>query len=355
MTNSQRWFLLIAALLTFALLYLLEPILFPFLAALLLAYLWDPVVDKLEARGMSRTLGVSLIFCIFALLTTLLLVWLLPLLGQQIDMLGKRLPIWIDRITQDFIPHAYAYFGLEPPDVDWSKVKASIQKNWQSGGAMATNVLSQLSQSGLALLAWLANVVLIPVVLFYLLRDWDLMVERIHNLLPVNVKSRVSHFARECDEVLGAFIKGQLLVMLSLGIIYATGLSLVGLDLALLIGLLAGIANIVPYMGFIVGILVATVAAFMQFHDFFHLFLVAVVFGFGQALEVTVLTPWLVGDKIGLHPVAVIFAVMAGGQLFGFTGVLLALPVAAVLMVLLRHIHASYKDSRLYDSSNKQD
>lgn len=354
MTNSQRWFLLIAALVSCALLYLLEPILFPFLAALLLAYLWDPVVDKLEARGMSRTLGVSLIFCIFALVTALLLLWLLPMLGQQVDMLGKRLPIWIDRVTQDFIPQVYAYVGMEPPNVDWSKVKESIQENWKSGGGMATNVLSQLSQSGLALLAWLANVVLIPVVLFYLLRDWDLMVARIHNLLPVNIKPQVSHFARESDEVLGAFIKGQLLVMLSLGIIYATGLSLVGLDLALLIGLLAGLANIVPYMGFIVGILIATVAAFMQFHDFYHLFLVAVVFGVGQALEGMVLTPWLVGDKIGMHPVAVIFAVMAGGQLFGFTGVLLALPVAAVLMVLLRHIYDSYKDSRFYDGTPKE-
>ncbi|MNZ36121.1 hypothetical protein D3C78_535340 [compost metagenome] len=190
---------------------------------------------------------------------------------------------------------------------------------------------------------------LIPVVSFYLLRDWDLMMAKIRGLLPRQREERLVALAGECHEVLGAFVRGQLLVMLALGVIYASGLMLVGLELGLLIGLLAGLAAIVPYMGFIIGIGAAMVAGLFQFGgDPYPLLAIAAVFMVGQALEGMVLTPLLVGDRIGLHPVAVIFAILAGGELFGFTGVLLALPVAAVIMVLLRHVHDLYKESGMY-------
>jgi predicted PurR-regulated permease PerM len=201
----------------------------------------------------------------------------------------------------------------------------------------------------LALLAWLVNLLLIPVVSFYLLRDWDLMVARLRGLLPRNHEGLVVKLARECHEVLGAFLRGQLLVMLALGVMYAVGLMLIGLELGLLIGVLAGLASIVPYLGVVVGIGAALTAGLFQFGgDFYPLLAIAAVFCVGQMLEGMLLTPWLVGDRIGLHPVAVIFAIMAGGQLFGFTGVLLALPVAAVIMVLVRHAHDLYKLSDLY-------
>jgi predicted PurR-regulated permease PerM len=221
--------------------------------------------------------------------------------------------------------------------------------HWQQTGSLVKGLFSSVGQSGLAVAAWVANLVLIPVVMFYLLRDWDVMMDKIGFLLPRNVEKKVTLWAQECDEVLGAFIKGQLLVMLALGVIYSLGLWSVGLDLALLVGMLAGLASIVPYMGFIVGIVAAGVAAMLQFNDLTMLAWVGVVFAIGQALEGMVLTPLLVGDRIGLHPVAVIFAIMAGGQLFGFVGILIALPVAAVIMVLLRHLHQGYKSSKLYD------
>jgi predicted PurR-regulated permease PerM len=180
------------------------------------------------------------------------------------------------------------------------------------------------------------------------MRDWDLLIRRLHDLLPRRYEATTARLARECDAVLAQFMRGQLLVMLALAAISTTGLLIVGLNLAFLIGRLAGLVSFVPYLGFIVGILAAGIAAAVQFHDAAHLIYVAIVFGVGQALEGMVLSPWLVGDRIGLHPVAVIFAVMAGGQLFGFLGVLLALPAAAVMVVLLRHAHGRYLESTVY-------
>ena len=215
-------------------------------------------------------------------------------------------------------------------------------------GGIAAGIMKSVTQSGLVFLAWLANLVLIPVVTFYLLREWDVLVARVGELLPRRVEPTIAMLARDCDEVLGAFFRGQLSVMLALGIIYSAGLWLVGLDLALLIGLVAGLLSFVPYLGFALGLLMAVIATVAQYHDLFHLVPIVLVFGVGQMLEGMVLTPYLVGDRIGLHPVAVIFAVMIGGQLFGFFGVLLALPVAAVVMVLLRYAHRQYRDSELY-------
>jgi len=203
------------------------------------------------------------------------------------------------------------------------------------------------------MLGWLMNIALIPVVAFYLLRDWDLLVERIHNMIPRQFVTTTVNLTKECDEVLSAFLRGQLLIMLLLGCIYALGLALIGLDLALIIGLLAGLASLVPYLGFIVGILAASIAAILQFQEFMPLVYVALVFGVGQLLEGSLLTPLLVGDRIGLHPVAVIFAVLAGGQLFGFVGVLLALPIAAVVMVFVRHLYGQYRTSQYYESRDE--
>jgi len=185
-------------------------------------------------------------------------------------------------------------------------------------------------------------------VTFYLLRDWDHLVGRVNELIPRRSQPVVARLAKESDTVLGAFLRGQLLVMLALAIIYITGLSFIGLDLAILIGLVAGLISFVPYLGFIVGILLAGIAAIVQFHDALHPGYVVLVFALAQAIEGMLLTPLLVGDRIGLHPVAVIFAILAGGQLFGFVGVLLALPVAAVIAVILRYAHERYKESGLY-------
>ena len=196
---------------------------------------------------------------------------------------------------------------------------------------------------------FLGNSSPIPVVTFYLLRDWDLLVKGIGELLPRNIESTVKQLAKEINEVLGAFIRGQMMVMFALGVIYTAGLWLIGLDLAFIIGMGAGLLSIVPYLGTMAGLVAAVLAAIFQFQDLFHTVMVLLVFTVGQSLEGMVLTPKLVGDRIGLHPVAVIFAVLAGGQLFGFLGILLALPAASALNVLARHLRDRYTKSTLYD------
>jgi predicted PurR-regulated permease PerM len=348
MTEPQRiWGLAIAAA-VMLLLYLLQPILAPFLVAALLAYLGDPLADRLEAAGMSRVVAVSVVFLGLTLIVVSFLLLTVPLLGQQLDLLVDKIPLWLQSLQQTTIPWLQQRFDLAPDSLPIAEFKAAIKDNWSSAGGLLSKLWFQLAGSSMALVAMLVNLMLIPVVTFYLLRDWDILIGHIQDLLPRSIEQLVIKLARECDEILGAFIRGQLLVMLSLALIYSMGLWLVGLELALILGLIAGLASIVPYMGFIVGILAASTAAWFQFQEISSLFWVGGVFAVGQMLEGMVLTPLLVGDRIGLHPVAVIFAIMAGGQLAGFAGVLLALPVAAVIMVLLRYAHQRYKSSDLY-------
>jgi len=349
MIDMRRWVWLGVALLCAALLYWLHPILSPFLVGILLAYLADPLVDRLERAGLSRTWGVVVVFALFTLLFTLLLLVLVPMLAKQLVRLYELAPQMLDWLQHEALPFIQARLGLSEGFWKFDKIKAAISGHMGQTSDIVGMILSHATASGLALLAWLANLVLIPVVSFYLLRDWDLMMAKIRGLLPRQREAQAVALAGECHEVLGAFVRGQLLVMVALGVIYASGLMLVGLELGLLIGVLAGLAAIVPYMGFIVGIGGAMIAGLFQFGgDPYPLLGIAAVFMVGQALEGMVLTPLLVGDRIGLHPVAVIFAILAGGELFGFTGVLLALPVAAVIMVLLRHMHDLYKESDIY-------
>lgn len=348
LSDSQKWLLLGVLVFGGWLIYLLAPVLTPFLISALLAYLGDPLVDRLEARKFSRTLGVVVVFTIMTLLFLILLLVMIPLLEKQISILIEKVPQWIDWFQQSVLPGIASYAGFETPSLDTSAFKRALMGNWQSLSGALGEMFGKLTHSGLVVVNWLAFLLLIPVVTFYLLRDWDILVAKVNDLLPRRIEGIVTRLAKECDAVLAEFFRGQLSVMLALAIIYTLGLMIVGLDLAFLIGILAGLVSFVPYLGFVVGIVVAGIAAVMQFHDAIHLLYVAVVFGIGQALEGMVLSPLLVGDRIGLHPVAVIFAVMAGGQLFGFFGVLLALPVAAMIVVILRHWQEIYKVSDFY-------
>ncbi|MHA6161510.1 AI-2E family transporter [Pseudomonas sichuanensis] len=349
MIDTRRWIGLGAALLVAVLLYLLHNILSPFLVGILLAYLADPLVDRLERAGLSRTWGVVVVFSLFTLLFMALLLVLIPMLAKQLVRLYELAPQMLDWLQHVALPWVQSRLGLADGFWKFDKIKAAIGAHMGQTTDIVGVLLSQATASSLALIGWLANLVLIPVVGFYLLRDWDLMMAKLRSLLPRQREEQVVGLAGECHEVLGAFVRGQLLVMLALGVIYSTGLMLVGLELGLLIGMLAGLAAIVPYMGFIIGIGAALVAGLFQFSgELYPMLGIVAVFMVGQALEGMVLTPLLVGDRIGLHPVAVIFAILAGGELFGFTGVLLALPVAAVIMVLLRHVHDLYKESDMY-------
>ncbi len=349
MTDTRRWIGWGAGVLLCVLLYLLHPILSPFLVGILLAYLFDPLVDRLEKVGLSRTWGVIAVFALFTLVLMALLLVLVPMLAKQLYRLYELAPQMLDWLQHTAMPWVQARLGLGDGFWKFDKVKAAISEHMGQTTDIVGVVLSQATASSLALIGLLANLVLIPVVSFYLLRDWDVMMAKIRSLLPRDREARLVSLAGECHEVLGAFVRGQLLVMLALGVIYAAGLMLIGLELGLLIGLIAGLAAIVPYMGFVIGIGAALIAGLFQFGgDLYPMIGIVAVFMVGQALEGMVLTPLLVGDRIGLHPVAVIFAILAGGELFGFTGILLALPVAAVIMVLVRHVQDLYKDSGMY-------
>jgi len=331
--------------------WLLAPVLTPFVLALLLAWLGDPLVDRIERSGRSRNVAVTLVFVLMVLLVVLAMMILVPLIERQIVTLINALPQIREWVVSTAVPWIEQHTGFElmnwlDPErlIDW------IRSHWEQAGGVAKTFFGYLSRSGFAMVTWVVNLALLPILTFYFLRDWDKLVERIAAVIPRAYIGTVTRLALESNDVLGAFIRGQFLVMIALGVIYAAGLSLVGLNLGLLIGLVAGVISFIPYLGATTGIVLAVVAALFQSQgfDLQLLVLVGVVFTVGQLMESYVLTPRIVGDKIGLHPVAVIFAVMAGGQLFGFLGMLLALPVAAVANVLLRYAHARYTESDLY-------
>jgi predicted PurR-regulated permease PerM len=340
-----QWLILLAVL--GALFYLLAPVLMPFVAAALFAYLADPVVDRLE-RWMTRGLAVSLVFLVVTVVLIAILLLLVPFIERQIGNFLAQLPVWVGWFQTRATPWLELRFGISPDVLDTQRLLGALQAHWKEAGGFAASVLATVSKSGMAMVGWALNLVMIPVVGFYLLRDWDVLVERLHALIPRAIEPVVSRLARESDDVLGAFLRGQLSVMVVLGVFYGVALWLVGISVGPLIGMIAGLISFVPYLGAITGVVTAVIAALVQYQDWTHIALVLGVFAIGQTLEGYVLVPRLVGEKIGLHPVAVIFAVLAGGQLFGFLGVLLALPVASVVMVLLRYAHTRYTSSALY-------
>ncbi len=352
MTDTRHWQLLIMTVLFGGLLYVLAPVLTPFAVSALLAYLGDPLVDRLERWKLSRTLSVSVVFGIMTLAIVGALLMLVPMLERQISKFIEQLPRYAAWMKGTALPWIELKTGVGIETFEPDQLVEMLKEHWQKAGGIAATVLGGISKSGLTVLLWLTNLALIPVVTFYLLRDWDILVARVRELLPRMLEPTISTLARQSDEVLGSFLRGQVSVMLALGGIYSLGLWMVGIDVALLIGMLAGLVSFIPYLGAIVGIGAGLIAALVQYGDITHVVLVLVVFGVGQTLESFVLTPWLVGDRIGLHPVAVIFAIMVGGALFGFLGVLLALPVAAIIMVLLRYAHQRYTESELYRSGD---
>ena len=346
---ARRWQWALIGLIVGVVVWLLAPILTPFVFAAMLGWLGDPTVDRLPRRGWKRHSAVTLVFCLMAFSLLVALVLLVPMLERQLYTLVDSLPKYRDWFIGTALPWVERRTGFQLLQwLDPERIFQLIREHWENAGGIAATMLGYLSASSFALIAWLANIVLVPFLTFYFLRDWDLLKERVAALVPRDHIETVTRLAKESDVVLGAFLRGQFSVMLVLGVLYAIGLYAVGLDLGLLIGFIAGLVSFVPYLGPATGVVLGVLAALVQYGDWFHVLLVLGVFGIGQVIESYFLTPRLVGDKIGLHPVAVIFAIMAGGQLFGFLGVLLALPVAAIANVLLRYAHERYTHSRLY-------
>lgn len=316
------------------LLYLLAPVLTPFIAAALLAYIGDPLADRLQKLRFPRTLAVVSVFLLTFLFLGLLVLLIGPLIRQQISALFAALPSIISQIEQVWLPNVADFFDLELADN--VGLGAFLAQYKDIAGDWGTTVLTSVTSTGSMLAAALMSLFLIPILTFYLLRDWDSLVAHFAALVPQSQRKTVFELARDTDEVLGAFLRGQLLVMFALAVIYSLGLTLVGLEFAIAIGVVAGLVSFVPYLGFVFGIAIASLTVALEPDPLWHLFGVVATFTVAQMIEGSLLTPKLVGDRIGLHPVMVIFAIAAGGQLFGFFGILLALPAAAVLSVIFR-------------------
>ncbi|QQT94207.1 chloramphenicol efflux transporter CxpE [Acinetobacter johnsonii] len=350
----KRIFILAGIALILWVLYLLKPVVLPFIGAFLVAYLFSPLVDKLHKIGLPRWLSISTVFIGIGVVITLAFWYLVPLVWEQLMYAKNSIPSGIHWANYKFLPWLSDSFNLVPMELDVDQISAAImeyvQTNYSADSIQA--MIAKLAQSGLNFIQIGGTVVLIPIIAFYFLLDWDRMLDSFRRLIPRRHEEQTLVIVKECHSVLGAFVKGQFLVMVLLGVVYAMGLQLIGLEVGLIIGMVAGLCSIIPYLGFAVGIIAAVIASLFQFGiDWMQLLLVGVVFMIGQAVEGYILQPFLLGDKIGLSPVAVVFAVLAGAQLGGILGMLIALPVAAVIVVLLRHAREFYENSPMYSTS----
>lgn len=335
------------------LLWVLGPVLVPFAVAGVLAYALHPAVQRFQksAPWLPHVLCVILVE-LFALLVVLgILLLLVPILTREIPLLQQQLPTLLDRLAV-FVNALLSQYGWQLT-LDVASLKSQLLSYLSANRSdWMDPLVASLKLGGSFALAVLGNLILIPVVLFYLLSEWDRWVSQIVQWVPLHWRPAYNSFMNECDEVLGQYLRGQILVMLALSVFYAMGLAAFGLDLALPIGVFTGLAVCVPYLGFGLGLILALFAGFLQFASLKAVVMVAVIFGAGQLLESFWLTPKWVGERIGLHPLAVIFALLALGQLLGFVGVLVALPASAVILVALRRLRDQYFESQIYQGPN---
>ncbi len=342
---ALQWSVLLVV--TVLLVYLLSPILTPFVAAGILAYICNPLVQRMCMWKIPRTLAVVLMMLALLLVFAALLLIMLPLLQKEAANFLARLPAWVESARTHLLPLLRNWID---PELQWDgqAIRDMLLNHWNSAGGAAAKLLPWIGDSGGAIIALFINLLLIPVAMFYLLRDWNGMVAMVDELFPRHWHDEFREILVEVDRILSEFLRGQLSVMLLMSAYYTAALWLVGLEFALPIGIVAGMLVFVPYLGMVVGLALATLAAVMQFPTWADVVWVWGAFAAGQLIEGMVVTPWLVGDRIGLHPLVVIFALMAFGQLFGFFGILLALPMSAILLVALRRGVAWYLRSDMY-------
>ncbi|MED5618632.1 AI-2E family transporter [Ideonella sp. BN130291] len=349
LTATQRQTLSWAAigLVACLLLWRLAPVLTPFIVGAGLAYALLPAVERLVRRGWRRPLAVLLVETAAITVVLALLLLIVPVLTRELPLLKEQLPLLVDRLDATLTPWL-AQYGVQV-SFDMNSVRDFIVKHWDANSDdWLSRAFASARIGGSYVLAIVGNAVLVPLVLFYLLMDWPRIAVQLQMLVPPRQRERFASFMGECDQVLGQYLRGQLLVMLLLALYYAVGLALFGFHLALPVGVITGLLVFIPYLGFGLGLALALVAALLQFGGWYGLGSVAVVYGFGQLLESFYLTPRLVGERIGLSPLAVVFALLAFGELFGFVGVLIALPVSAVMLVAVRRVQGLYLGSRLY-------
>ena len=332
----------------------LGPVLTPFLIGAILAYLGTPIVNRLERRRVPRAWSTLAVVLAMGLIIGALFFVLVPLVQSEVTLAFRRLPELTEQALARVTPWVTEHLGFTP-SFDTAAIREFVTENSESAQEISRKLLSGVKAGGLILLSILVNLALIPVVMFYLLRDWKMIFDRLDDLMPRHWQGKTRAILREIDAVLAEFLRGQGLVMVVLAVYYAVGLWIAGLDRAFSIGILTGLLVFIPYVGFGLGLVLGVLAALLQWNGWGGFIAVLAVYGVGQLLENYVLVPFLVGDRIGLHPLAVIFALLAFGQLFGFAGVLLALPASAALLVGLRHLRAAYVMSPLYDREYDRD
>lgn len=348
LSGSHNWLVWLALFMLFCgMVYVLRSVLLPFVAGIVLGYLFDPLASRFEKWGMSRTWATILVFAVVIVIAVPSFFLLFSLIDEQLTVFVEAAPTYIAsfvRRTEPLLTSLQEQF----PSLEIGNLKAMLKENMTSGLQIGGKLIKGLINNGFALINLISLLLIMPVVAFYMLRDWDTFVCKVDNLLPRKSKKTIREQFRQIDRALSGFIRGQLSVCLILGSYYSIGLHLVGLDLGLLIGFLAGLISFIPYVGSISGFVVSIVLALAQFDDVTKVLEVVAVFVVGQFVEGNFLTPKLVGDNIGLHPVWVMFALLAGGVLLGFLGLMIAVPVAAIIGVLMRYAINNYKQSSLY-------
>jgi predicted PurR-regulated permease PerM len=347
LASPQLWGWLAIAAATGLLVWLLSPILTPFLLAAVLAYIFDPLVERLTRYRVPRALAVVLILLLMLLALVALLLVILPVFYKETQLLMEQLPGFVAWYNEHIAPWLKQRLDLDA-QLDAETARQAVREALAENESLKQQALGSLKFGGMLELAVVFNLVLVPVVFFYLLRDWHLLVAKVNELIPPRVHGRVQTIAGEVDRVLAEWLRGQLLVIVIMSVYYVVALWLAGLDFAVPIGIITGLAVVVPYVGIVVGVVLATISALLEFGASSQIFWVWGAIALGQALEGMAVTPLIVGERIGLHPVAVIFALLAFGQLFGFVGVLIALPASAALLVGLRHLRGAYLAGPLY-------
>jgi predicted PurR-regulated permease PerM len=337
-----------------AALHFLGPVLIPFVIGAIFAYLGTPIVEWMERRRVPRTLGTVITVLFFGLLIAALMVVLVPLVQAEVGLASKKIPELLGRLVLHVTPWLQANFGYTPA-FDLATLREFLAENSDAAKDLSMRLLAGVRSGGMLLLTILINLVLIPVVMFYILRDWSMLWERLYDLVPRRWRAKTRQITGEIDAVLAEFLRGQGMVMVTLATYYVIGLWIAGLQFSLPIGILTGLLVFIPYVGFGLGFTLGMLAAVLQWESVPAFLAILSVYGIGQILENYILLPWLIGDRIGLHPLAVIFSLLAFGALFGLVGVLMALPVSAALLVGLRHMKDAYRASALYDDDPLDD
>lgn len=346
--TNRNWMFWIALFILFCLsVYVLRSVLLPFVAGIVIGYLLDPCASRFEKWGMNRTLATFLVLFLVVIFLVPAIILLVGVIDEQLGRFISVVPQYISSFVKKidpFINEVHEQF----PSLEADKLKLYLRNNIANSLKIVGGVLRGIITSGFALFNLISLLLITPVVTFYMLRDWDKFLAKIDSLLPRSSKKSIREQARQIDKTLAGFLRGQLSVCVLLGTYYSLGLHFVGLDLGLLVGFIAGIISFIPYVGSIVGFILSIGIAFAQFDTMMPIMQVVLVFVTGQFIEGNFLTPKLVGDNVGLHPVWVMFALLAGGVLLGFLGLMIAVPVAAIIGVLLRHAIDNYKKSSLY-------